>query len=184
MKKPVCVLLAIALLSCCAVSHAEAAKPDKEAQLQFKQGIALFEEGKWEQAAIAFARAYEIKPSYKILYNIGQVENQLEHYAAAFTAYGRYLDEGGAEIKPQRREEVEAEVERLEALVGYIEVTSAVDGAKVKIDNEVVGATPLGSPVLVDLGKHEVAVHDGGEQLLLEVVKVAGGQTVTVVVEV
>ncbi len=178
-------LALIALLSCCGMAQAKgAAKTDKEARKQFKQGITLYKEGKGELAAIAFERAYELNPSYKILYNIGQVENHLEHYAAAFTAYNSYLDEGGDKIKPKRRKAVETEIERLETLVGYIQVVSPVDGARVKINSEVVGATPLEQPLLVDTGKHEVTVQSDGEDLLVEVVKVAGGETITLTVEV
>ncbi len=178
-------LALIAILLCCGMAQAKvASKPDKEARKQFKQGITLYKEGKSELAAIAFERAYELNPSYKILYNIGQVENHLEHYAAAFTAYNRYLDEGGDKIKPKRRQAVKIEIERLETLVGFIQVVSPVDGARVKINSEAAGTTPLEQPVLVDIGKHEVVVQHAGEDLLVEVVKVAGGETIELTVEV
>ena len=185
MRIPVLLWACVAITLLAATAGAkEISKTDKEARKQFTQGVELYENGKYELAAIAFERAYELKPSYKILFNIAQVENSMEHYAAAYTAYVRYLEEGGDAVKKKRRKLVEGEIERLETLVGRIEVASPVDGAKIKIDNEVVGETPLPAPVLIDLGKHEVIVLDSGEEILNETVKVAGGETVTVTVEI
>jgi len=180
--KRVTILVAVLVVTAAATAAADE-KAEAEARKQFKQGVQLYEQEKYEAASIAFARAYELKPSYRLLYNIGQVESELEHYAAAFRAYTRYLAEGGKEVDAARRAEVEAELERLTTLVGFIRIAAPVDGAKVKVDNEVVGTTPLAEPLLVDIGKHEVAVQRAGEELLFEVVKVAGGQTVELTVE-
>jgi hypothetical protein len=156
---------------------------DEEAKTAFMQGVELYDAGKHEQAAVAFETAYKLKPSFKILFNIAQVENELGHFAAALEAYTRYLAEGGDEVPAERLEAVKAEIKRLNALVGMIVVECPVDGAKVKVDNEAQGKTPLGGPIFVDLGKHEVVVKHGQQELLSEVIKVGGGETVTVVVE-
>ena len=84
-----------ALCGVLALVAGPAAAQTDEARTQFEQGIALYDEGKYDQAAIAFQRAFELKPSYKILYNIAQAQNQLGHYAAALEAFARYLAEGG-----------------------------------------------------------------------------------------
>jgi hypothetical protein len=177
MRLPV---FAIASLVFCFSTASLADTLDEQALTHFEQGIELFSQEKYEQAAIAFERAYELKPSYKILYNIGQVQNRLEHYAAALEAYTRYLAEGGAEIEPARVDQVKAEIKRLNALVGMIAVTTNVEGATVFVDDEKQGQTPLGGPLFVDLGKHTVVIKQGTDELHREVVKVAGGQTVSV----
>jgi hypothetical protein len=143
----------------------------------------LYEDGQYEQAAIAFARAYELKPSFKLLFNIGQAESELKHYARALEAFTRYLAEGGKQVPPDRIAEVKSEIERLNALVGMIIVECSVAGAKVKLDNETKGETPLEYPIFVDIGKHEVVIKKGQEELLREVVRVAGGQRVTLEVD-
>jgi tetratricopeptide (TPR) repeat protein len=157
---------------------------EEEAKIQFRQGIDLYGQGKFEQASIAFEQAYKLKPSYKILWNIAQVENELGHWAAALEAYTKYLAEGTDKIQRDRLDQVAEEIERLNALVGVISVECPVDGAKIKIDNEARGKTPMASTVFVDVGKHEVVVVKAGKQLFSEVIKVAGGQRVTVEVEV
>jgi len=161
---------------------AQADKQD-EARVQFDRGIELFEQERFEQAAIAFERAYALKPSYRILFNIAQSENELGHYAAALKAYARYLADGGDQVPASRVKQVKAEIERLNSLVGMVVIECPIEDAKIKIDKEVVGRTPLSGPVFVDIGKHEIEVRRGGRELLVEVVKVAGGERVTIKVE-
>ena len=178
----VAVALAVAVAAT-AVSTAAVADKKEEARVHFEEGVRLYEDGQYEQAAIAFARAYELKPSFKLLFNIGQAESELKHYARALEAFTRYLAEGGDQIPPERVTTVKSEIERLNALVGLIIVECPVDGAKVLLDNENKGETPLESPIFVDIGKHEVMIKQGQEELLREVVRVAGGQRVTIEVE-
>jgi hypothetical protein len=168
----------------CMGSVAVADTTSKEAKAQFEQGLELFSDGQYEQAAIAFERAYDLKPSYKILFNVGQVQNELRHYAAALEAYMLYLAEGGDKIDSLRRKEVQHEVKRLNALVGMINVQTKVKGAVVFVDGRRQGETPLSGKVFVDLGEHEVLVKEDGEQIHKEIVKVAGGQSVTVEFEI
>ncbi len=79
-----CLIAVVLAMGLCGTSWAD--KRNDEARTQFEQGLALYNDYKFEQAAIAFGRAYELKPTYKLLYNLGQVENELSHYAAALEA--------------------------------------------------------------------------------------------------
>jgi hypothetical protein len=156
---------------------------DEEAREHFDRGIELYEQGRFEQAAVAFERAYELKPSFRILYNIGQVENELGHFAAALQAYRGYLEHGGDEVPRERGFKVQAEIERLMTLVGHITVEGAKKGAIVLVDREERGRIPLAGPIPVDLGKHEVTIEVEGDAVHERVIKVAGGETVVVTVE-
>ncbi len=151
-----------------------------EARIQFNLGVELFENGKNEQASIAFERAYELKPHYKILWNIAQVENELGHYAAALQSYTRYLLEGGDNVAVDRREAVQAEIQFLRVRVGMLKIHSDVEGATVFVDGKKQGKTPLGNLVYVDLGEHEVVAKMGGDEIHREVVRVAGSEQVVV----
>jgi hypothetical protein len=157
---------------------------EAEARKQFEAGKELFEAGQFEQASVAFARAYELRPSYKILYLVGKCEDAQRHFALSLDAFTRYLSEARDQIEQARKDEVKKEIERLNALVGSIVVASPVDGATVFVDDERRGETPLATPVFVDLGKHTVVVKKGAEELHREVVKIAGGQRIDVKVEV
>jgi tetratricopeptide (TPR) repeat protein len=154
-----------------------------EARAQFDAGVALFDEGQFAQASVAFERAYELRPSFKILYNLAQAENELGRFAAALFAFERYLAEGGDQIDAARREEVSAEIARLGTLVGTIAVEAGTEGLTVFVDGRKIGATPLGAPLPTELGEHEVRLARGAQEVYREIVKLAGGQHAVVKVE-
>jgi hypothetical protein len=173
------VVAAVALVAFATVARAQR-KAEDEARAQFDAGVELFDSGMYEKAAIAFSRAYELKPSFKILFNMGQVENELGHFAAALNAYTRYLAEGGEQIDAARRAQVRTEIAWLNALVGSVVVGTDTSGAIVFVDGRRVGETPLNGPLFVDLGEHEIRISRGTDEMYREIVTVAGGQRVTV----
>jgi hypothetical protein len=64
-----------------------------------------------------------------------------------------------------------------------IDIKGAEKGSTVFIDDRRAGTTPLLGPLFVDLGEHEVVVKQGSTEFHREVVKVAGGQFLTIKVE-
>jgi tetratricopeptide (TPR) repeat protein len=93
-----------------------AARTDAEAR--FAAGVALYKQGDHAAALAEFRAAYAARPSYRVLYNIAQLEAKTGDAASALSTYRRYLLEGGAEIDARRRIEVAREIERLESAVG------------------------------------------------------------------
>jgi hypothetical protein len=156
------------------------AGPEKEARAHYRQGIELYEAGQFDQAAVAFGRAYELRPSFKILWNLAQSENELGHYAAAHGAYTRYIEEGGEEVPADRRAEAEAELERLATLIGSVLVEGGSEGASLFVDGKKHGVIPLDGPLLLDLGERELVVRGLQGEIYREVVRVAGGKTIRV----
>ena len=92
-----------------------AARTDAEAH--FAAGVALYKQGEHVAALAEFRAAYATRPSYRVLYNIAQLEAKTGDAASALSTYRRYVLEGGAEIDVQRRIEVAHEIERLASLV-------------------------------------------------------------------
>src|SRR5205814_1517107 len=72
-----------------------------------------------------FRRAYELTPVYKILFNVGQTNLQLNNYADALSAFETYLAAGGAEIPAKRRAAVEKDIAELQRKTASITVTVA-----------------------------------------------------------
>ncbi len=150
-----------------------------EAQVHFKRGGELYDEDNYRGALIEFQRAYELAPSWRILFNIGQVEMELQNYAGALRAYTRYLREGGPDVAPARVALVQQEIERLKGRVGEITVET-VDGAEILIDDLSIGFAPLPEPAAVNSGRHHVTVHIAGREPMSRVVDVAGQQSLPV----
>lgn len=169
------VVVAVALAA--AVAHAQ--PQTNQARAHFKSGTELYDENNFRGALVEFQRAYELAPSYKILFNIGQVDMELQDYAGALKAYTRYLREGGPDVPASRVTQVQGEIERLKGRVGRLTVDTA-PGAEVLIDDLSVGFAPLPDAVPVNAGRHQVTVHITGKDPLTRVVDVAGQQQLTV----
>ena len=74
-----------------------------DAQSHFERGVKLYQEGAYDAALTEFERAHQTAPRYEVLFNIAQVHYQLHEYAAALSAFERYLEEGAYEISDDRR---------------------------------------------------------------------------------
>jgi len=151
-----------------------------EAKAHFKSGAELYDENNFRGALVEFQKAYELAPSYKILFNIGQVDMELQDYAGALTAYARYLREGGPDVPRERVTQVSGEIDRLRGRVGRMTIQSAA-GAEILVDDVRVGYAPLPEPVAVNAGRHQVTVRVAGHEPESRAVDVAGQEQLTVV---
>lgn len=162
-------------------SNGDAAAGSKEAQeearTRYQRGTQLYSDGAYELALIEFQRAYELAPSYKILYNVAQVNAQLGNYAGALKAFQRFLAEGGNDDK--RKSEVEHEIQNLQARTATIDVKVNVDGAEILIDGVPVGTTPFKEPLLVNAGQRKLTARKAGMQQVDKMLPLAGGDSVT-----
>ncbi|HET9929076.1 MAG TPA: tetratricopeptide repeat protein [Polyangiaceae bacterium] len=158
----------------------------KEAAARFERGLALYDDGDYEAALVEFSRAYELQPTYKILYNIAKIERVKNDYSTALNHYEHYLEQGGAEIPAERREEVEKEIAVLKERVALVTINANVEGAVVYIDGiplcsartldpTCVGTTPLRGPVIVNPGKRKITAVKQGYQNADVQLTLAGG---------
>ncbi len=147
----------------------------EEGKGHFQRAVTLFREGDFRSALVEFRRAYELSHNYKVLYNIGQTEYEVQDYAGALRSFQRYLVEGGAEIDAPRRASVEEEVKKLAVRVARVEIKTGADGAEVLVDDVVVGKTPLAEPVLVSIGRRKITLQKAGVVSAPRFVDLAGG---------
>lgn len=145
----------------------------------FRSGVKAFQAEDYREAAAQFHRAYEIKPAWKLLFNIGQCEAALKNYGLALDAFEGYLAQGGDEVDRARQREVLAEVQRLREMVGYLEVEGR-EGDVVVVDGYERGALPLIANLRLSVGQARVEVLRGEEVVLSTVVEILGTQTTTI----
>jgi tetratricopeptide (TPR) repeat protein len=146
----------------------------EEARQRFLRGAELFKEGSFDAALAEFSRAYELAPNFRLLYNLAQVQLERHDYAAALRYYRDYLAEGGAELDPERREQVEKEIAQLKSRVATLTVTSNVAGAELSIDGALVGTLPL-NPVIVSSGVRRLSLRKSGYTPVDRTLTVVGG---------
>src|SRR5262249_3306147 len=92
--------LALGLLAVCAPALAQqtSSRPttpttaaQAEAEQRYRRALDLFDEGNFEAALLELRRAYELAPTYRLLYNIAIVNVGLKDYVRAIDYFERYL---------------------------------------------------------------------------------------------
>jgi hypothetical protein len=166
-----------------ATATAPAAPEDakaSEARSRYKAGLVLYEDGAYDAARVQFERAYELAPSYRILYNVGLVQKQLNDFVGALRAFERYLAEGAQEIPAERRTEVQKLIETLQGITASVRVQINVPDAEISVDDAVVGKSPMAAPVVVNPGRRKFSAKRAGKLPDAKVITVASGDRATV----
>jgi hypothetical protein len=171
------VLGASSIACALALSAPVSADVETEARVHYDRAVKLYEDGDFGAALAELKRAMDLRPSPRLLYNIGQVRVAMQDYSAAIEAYREYLEKGAAQITPARRDMVQQEIARLEQRVARVTLESDVSGAEVSIDGVPVGVTPLASPLVLNAGTHRLVVrHPDYPGQSRELMLVGGGQ--------
>jgi hypothetical protein len=177
-------------LSLCAPAPGAAqsgGEPDRgkleEARARFNKAEQLYRQGAYDACLSELERAYSLAPSYRLLYNIGLAHRQLNNFVAAVASFESYLAEGGADVPAGRRSELERDLVRLRAQTAAITVAVNVPGARVSVDDVVVGESPLSKPLVVNAGRRRIGAQREGKLPAVRVLTVAGGDAVDVSLE-
>ena len=164
----------------CPAPEAQEKSTNDQAREFYQHGISLFETGDAKAAAEAFREAYRMRPSWKILFNIGQCEAAAGRYGLAMEAFQQYLVDGKDEIPSERREYVLKEIKNLRELVGQV-VIKAPAGSVVYIDKVFRGQLPGNKPILVVGGKtHDLLVLKDENEILRRQFSVWGGKGIRI----
>ena len=165
-----------------AVADEKKTSEPSSASAAFNEGVELFNTEKHEEAASAFRRAYELKPSWKLQYNIGQCEAALTRYGLAIEAFEAYLGQGGDEVPVDRRDEVLGELDRMRKMVGGIKIKGP-DGVEIYVDDVLRGQTPINASILVTAGiSHSIVLKKDGAEVLSLNETVRGSDTMALTV--
>jgi tetratricopeptide (TPR) repeat protein len=159
------------------------ASPPTNASASFRQGVELYREANFEAALVEFRKAYQLSPSYKVLYNIAETYFELHDYVNAQTNLRQYLSEGGSEIAAERRAEVQDIFEKLAERIAYLEIDTDLAGADVRIDDLSVGTSPLPAPIPVNIGRRRVSVVKQGFAPLVTLVTATNKERLVVTLD-
>ncbi|MEW5741399.1 MAG: PEGA domain-containing protein [Myxococcota bacterium] len=159
-----------------AVALSAAPTPKQEAATHYQRGIALYKESNYSAALSEFKAAYAALPSWEVLFNIGLCQRRLFQYGQAIQSFSRYLAEGGAKVPKDRRAAVDQELQQIRALTAPIAVIVKGAPAKVLVDGEEVGKTPLTEMVLLGPGKHLIRAEREGCSPDEKAIEVVSGQ--------
>jgi hypothetical protein len=147
-----------------------------KAQALLGEGATLYERGDYLGALDKFNGAYGAYPSSKILFNIGQTNRLLGRSLEAREAYQRFLDEATNASKEDRTD-AQSWLDKLQGVLGQVNVLCQYDGADISVDGKSVGKSPLVRPVWVTPGRHQVTAIKSGDCPMVDYADVtAGGQ--------
>lgn len=155
--------------------------PDSaNAAARFQIAVDLYHEGSFEGALAEFRKAYQLSPSYRVLYNIAQAQYALHDFVGAYKSLIQYRNEGGEDITGERRDQVAELLAKLRERIAHIEITTNAVGADIRIDDVTVGTSPLPGPVPVNVGQRKVTAFKAGSPVATRTVTVAGKENVKV----
>jgi hypothetical protein len=154
--------------------------PSAEASGHFERGTTFYGEGDYAAALVEFKRAYELEPTWQVLFNVGQAYFQLRDYANALLTLRRFASEGGDRISKEDRGTLDTELPDLEGRVARVTIESNVVGASVQVDDQPVGKTPLHEPVLVSIGMRKIVAAVDGRAPVERSIAVGSGDAVTI----
>ena len=103
-----------------AVGNLKAEDSSELAKTAYTEAKELFEKKKYAEAANKFRLANELRPNWKILYNIGQSEAAARRYGLALESFERFIVLGGDDIAEDRREQILKEIDQFKKIVGSI----------------------------------------------------------------
>jgi PEGA domain len=142
--------------------------------MHFQRGADFYKDGNFDAALAEFAKAQQLAPNYRILYNIGQVQAERHDYVAAVRTLTDYLAQGGAELPEERRTQVQNEITSLKTKISELDVKSNVAGAEVSVDGVSMGLLPLSTPLLVSAGSRRITVSKRGYATVERTIIVTG----------
>lgn len=147
-----------------------------EARAHFQKGVDFYAEGDLNAARVELERAYALQPTYRLLFNLGQVAYEQREYSAAERYFRDYLEQGGDDIDEQRKAEVERELERLQQRVANVRITTNVAEAKLFVDGREVGRAPMSEPVRLSAGRRLLRAEAPGHAPVSREIDVVGGE--------
>lgn len=148
---------------------------ETEALQHYERAIALHADEAYDAALVELNRAYELRPSYKLVYNMAQIQLAMKDYAAALRSFRKYLNDGGADVPEKRRAEIDVQIATLEQRVATVTLTTEVPGVEVFVDDVLVGKTPALGTLLLNAGTRKLTLRHPEYDEQTERISVLGG---------
>ena len=174
--RPVLALLGVL----CIVGPTPALADEAAARAHYSSGRSYYDQGRYEDALREFEEAFRAAPDPQkglMIFNVAQAQERLGRIAEATASFQQYL-----ELVPDAEDRATVE-ERIRTLQGRlaetgIVLTASEDGARVFVDGQESGTTPLASAIPVTPGSHELRVEKEGFSPFMLRVSVEAGRRV------
>lgn len=156
-------VLAFLLVLVPAVASAQTASETAAARDLFRQGLAAIEESRWDDAADAFRRSYELVPRASTLVNLATAQVELGQLVEARESYRTFLANPGR--AGRLVEDTRLALEELEPRIAHVRlrIEGLEDGEVVRLDGEEISRAAAAARLPMNPGRRTVEVLRGGE---------------------
>lgn len=169
-------LLASSLISSPALAEEGSAAPGEititdKARAHFRTGVNMLQDPdgpRYAEAYREFKAAYADSPSWKILGNLGIAAMKLERDGEAIEAFRKYLEEGGDELDPSERQQVQRDLETLESGVVWVTLQATPPGVRLTDTRTPLAGRPIVNRYTIDGESIRVGLHPGSHRLVAE----------------
>jgi hypothetical protein len=143
----------------------------------FNQGLEYSDAGRWQEAADRFSRAYSLKPTASIAYNLAQAYIRLGYLAGASQLLRRAVDD--PEATPEVRDAARTRLRQVAPRLGRLTVQLPPEpGAFAYLDGRSLERSRLGVPMEVDPGPHLVQGRFGQVATSRRISLAEGGESI------
>lgn len=157
-----------------------AAQNAGKAQTHLVEGEAAAKKGDWKAALEAFQKAHQANPSGPTAVRVAGALYELGKLVEAQQAYRQALDDHGSSLFGADKTKAQERLDELAEKIGTLEIRVSEADAQVRIDDEVVGTSPLPTRKIA-AGEHTVKVTKPGFSPASQTVKVAAGDEATTI---
>ena len=141
----------------------------------------LYGNGDYAGALVKFTAAYDKSKDPRLLWNIAACEKNLHHYASVLAYLRRYLAEGSAVLSDAEKVDAEALVKFIQPLTAALDLSVSESGARVYVDDALVGETPLAAPLVVDVGPCKIRIEKEGFEPYREALTIGDSPRIKIV---
>jgi tetratricopeptide (TPR) repeat protein len=141
----------------------------------FDKGTGHYTRSQWAEAEAAFQAAWELKKSYDIAGNLGEVELKLGQVREATEHLAFSLRQFPATGKESHRRMLQRLFDEARKQVVAYRVYVSVDGAQILLNGRVVGQSPLPDAVFAEPGKATIEAKLAGHEDTLQTFDSAKG---------
>ena len=155
----------------------------KLADAYFLRGKALLKDGKVKDAYKEYKASWDLKKSYDIAANLGNIEYELGMPRDAAEHLAFSVRNAAVSVGSDRLDKIKKVLDQAKALVSVVIVRVNVDGAEVLIDGESVGRSPISEELYVDPGPRTIEARLSGHEVTTKTEDFARASTRTVYLE-
>ncbi len=153
-------------------------KAKKKAVILVKRGVRKLREGDYVAALELFSNAHKLYPSPKIQFNIGQTYKELGRYLDAIGAYEIFERDAPSGTSEALRKLARDNIRELLGKISLLRVRVSQEGARITIDGQPRGVSPLNKPLRLMPGSHSMVVKKRGYATIVVDLQLRAGQRV------